>query len=293
MKLILVTGATGFIGKNLVNYLLKRNYKVRVLIRDKKKFQINNKNVEIYVGDITRIRDVTRALNGVYAAYYLVHSMSETLRFKEVEKLCAENFAQGCSENDVKRIIYLGGIIDFSRDMSTHLKSRGAVGDILRTSKSKVTELRASLIIGKGSASYKMIQLLVQKMPILILPKRSNTFCQPIALEDILYYLEGCLKKEETTGKTYEVGGTSALRYSDILKTYGNVIKKNIVIITVPFMSLTVLSFYVSVLTKQPFSLAMALMGSLKCKTVCQETSIRKVLPKRPLSYKEAILKSF
>ena len=287
MKKILVTGATGFVGKNLVPYLKKKGYKVRVFVRDKKRCKI--KGVDIFEGDLIRKEDALKALKNIDIAYFLVHGMSQTSKFEKLEKIYARNFSIACSKNNVKRIIYLGGIIDSQTLLSTHLQSRKVVGDILRKSKTKVTELRASIIIGKGSISFEIIKKIVEKFPLIFFSKDINSLCQPIALKDVLYYLEGCVRKRETIGKIFDIGGKDILEYKDLLLLYGEVIGKKIVILPLPFFSPKLYSYLISLIKRQPLNLVQALIEGLQSNTVCQENRILEILPKEPLSYKMAI----
>ena len=184
VKKILITGATGFVGSNLCKYLKKKGYKIRVFVRNKNKFKIDS--VEVFEGDLIKKEEIKNALKGIEIAYYLAHSMKDFKDFRKIEEICAKNFSLACSENKVKRIIYLGGIIDSKAKLSKHLESRKKIGDILRESNSNVTELRASIIIGKESDSFKIIKMLVDKISFILWPKWANSFCQPIALDDVL-----------------------------------------------------------------------------------------------------------
>ena len=288
MKKILIVGATGFIGINLTGYLIKKNYKLRVFIRDKDKFKLKNKKIEIFVGDLENKSDLNNVLENIDIAFYLAHSMSQTKNFEKLEKLCAENFADACSENHVKRIIYLGGIGN-NKELSPHLKSRKIVGDILRKSSSKVTEFQASIIVGKDSSSFIIISKIVEKVRFIFWPYKINGLCQPIALKDVLYYLEACLHKKETEGKIFCIGGLTKLRYYELLKMYANEIGKKIIIIKIPFFPKKIISFFISKLTNQKFSLVSSIIESLKYDSVCINGDIKKIFPRKLLSYEEAV----
>jgi len=288
MKKILIAGANGFIGINLTRYLIKKNYKVRVFVRNKNKFQLKNKKIEIFIGTLEKKSDLNNALENIDTAFYLAHSMSQTKDFERLEKLCAKNFADACSENKVKRIIYLGGISN-DKKLSPHLRSRKIVGDILRKSSSKVTELQASIIVGKHSPSFIIISKISEKIKFVPWPYKINSLCQPIALNDVLYYLEACLHKKETEGKIFCIGGPTKLKYYELLKVYANEIGKKMIIIKIPFFPKKIISFFISRLTNQKFSLVNSLIESIKYDSICINKDIKKIFPRKLLSYQEAI----
>src|SRR3989344_4148554 len=273
VKKILITGATGFVGSNLCKYLKKKGYKIRVFVRNKNKFKIDS--VEVFEGDLIKKEEIKNALKGIEIAYYLTHSMKDFKDFRKIEEICAKNFSLACSENKVKRIIYLGGIIDSKAKLSKHLESRKKIGDILRESNSNVTELRASIIIGKESDSFKIIKILVDKISFILWPKWANSFCQPIALDDVLYYLDGCIRKTETKNKIYDIGGINKLRYKELLLLYAHEIKKNLVILDMFFIPKKFYSYGVHIITKQPLYLINSLLESLHNDTTCKDNEIR------------------
>lgn len=288
MKKILIVGATGFMGINLTRYLIEKNYKIRVFIRNKDKFHLKNKKIEIFIGDLENKSDLDNALKNIDIAFYLAHSMSQTKNFEKLEKLGAKNFADACSKNKIKRIIYLGGISN-NKELSPHLKSRKIVGDILRKSSSKVTEFQASIIVGKDSSPFIIISKIVEKVRFIFWPYEINSLCQPIALKDVLYYLEACLHKKETEGKIFCVGGSTKLKYCELLEIYAGEIGKKIIIIKIPFFPEKIISFFIARLTNQKFSLVNSLIESLKYDSVCINEDIKKIFPRKLLSYEEAI----
>ncbi len=283
---ILVTGATGFIGSNLVP-ILKKKYSVRVLVRNKKKFK--QRGVEVFVGDLNDKDAMVRALRGIEVTYYLVHSMNQSSRFEEMEAKSAKNFAFACNANKVKRVIYLSGIIPEGK-MSRHLRSRKRVGNILRKSRTRVTEFRSSIIVGKEGPSFVIIQRLVEKIPILFWSKKiKDSLNQPIGLEDTLYYLVKSLEEKKTIGKTYDIGGRDVITFKSMLTIYAEEIGKKRKIIYLPFFSSRLFAYIASKISKQPKNLIQALIESLKHDVVCGENKIRKIMPRKVMGYKEAV----
>jgi len=205
---ILVTGATGFIGSRLISFLTKSGYTVTGLSRKKLP---NTKNVKYVQADVFDIDQLTTAMNGIEVAYYLLHSMegnkSEWKEFASREKIQAQNFLKAASKSGVKRIIYLGGLVNDSLELSPHMRSRKEVGEILASGNIPVTELRASLIIGAQGGSYAMLRYLVERLRIMVCPSWVKSLAQPIAVDDVIHYLSECLKKSETIGKIFEIGG--------------------------------------------------------------------------------------
>jgi uncharacterized protein YbjT (DUF2867 family) len=279
---ILVTGATGFIGGNLVKALRKK-HSVRALVRREAAIP----GVEVVIADLNDKKALVKALKGIEVAYYLVHSMSQTSKFEEMELASAKNFAKACDANNVKRIIYLSGIIP-SGELSPHLRSRKRVGDELMKSSAKVTEFRASIIVGAKGSSFQIIQELVEKMPFIIWPFK-NTLNQPIALEDAQYYLVKSLEEKKTVDKTYDIGGPDIISFKDMLTIYAEEKGLRRRIIETKLYNAWLYSFLISLITQQPRKLIKALIESLKHDVVCKENKIRKILPRRLMTYREAV----
>ncbi|MDW3612811.1 MAG: NAD(P)H-binding protein, partial [Nitrososphaeraceae archaeon] len=249
MMKILVTGAGGFIGSNLVSRLsfATKDTEIVCMTRNaeklKKKISNNNNNsnvkiVEANVMDYVQIKD---ALSEIDIAYYLIHSMEgvsakEWKKFAEKDRKAAENFAKAATECKVKRIIYLGGLIHEEKaitnskrgqsKISEHMQSRIEVGNILKTSSAKVTIFRAAVILGKDGASYKMLRYLVERLPVMVCPKWVLTNSQPISIDDVITYLMKSIEKEETEGREFDIGGPDTLRYIDMMRRYAKVINK-------------------------------------------------------------------
>lgn len=226
IKTILVTGGSGFIGNRILKNLISKKdnlnhrYKIRCIVRNKKSLMnLNIENdIEIFEGDLSNYDDCLRALDGVDIAYYLVHSMEGSTKdwkkFSEKEKSIAENFMCASSECNIKRIIYLGGLIHKNEQVSQHMLSRKKVGEILKKSKAKVTIFHAAVIVGNGGSSFEMLRYLVERLPVMVCPKWVMTKCQPIFIDDVVNYLVKAIEIEETDGKEYNIGGPQILTWT-------------------------------------------------------------------------------
>ena len=206
--LILVTGATGYIGGRLIPLLLERGYRVRCLVRDPLRLQGRawESQVEIVVGDALNPASLASAVSGINVAFYLIHSMKMGKNFKVRDIQAAANFGQAAQEAGVERVIYLGGLGDPEGRLSTHLRSRQTTGDALRQSGVPVCELRAGVIVGSGSISFEMIRYLTERVPTMICPRWVYTPTQPIGISEVLVYLATSLVTPESSGRTIEIG---------------------------------------------------------------------------------------
>ncbi|MBU2530322.1 MAG: NAD(P)H-binding protein, partial [Elusimicrobia bacterium] len=292
IKNILVTGATGYIGGRLVPRLLEKGYKVRCLARHQE--HLNGKpwaqETEIIKGDILTGEGLNSAFRNIDAAFYLVHSMADTPNFEKSEEKSANNFIKVAKANDVKRIVYMGGLGDKSSKLSRHLKSRHRVGDILRSAGIKTTEFRAAIIVGSGSVSFEMIRYLVERLPIIPSFKYLQSYCQPTAIRDVLSYLINCLDKKETENKIIEIGGDSVHPYTDLLKIYAETrgLKRRFFncYIWLPYS----FSKFISFITPIPSMFAMPLLESLSNDVVCKNDDALKLFPEiKPLDYRTAV----
>ncbi|NDB90544.1 MAG: NAD-dependent epimerase/dehydratase family protein [Thaumarchaeota archaeon] len=287
---VLVTGATGFIGSRLVSELVKRGYSVKALSRKPKE---DTKNLKYVKGDLFNHEELEKALQGVEIAFYLVHSMEgdkkQWREFASRERIQAQNFLQAATEAGVKRIIYLGGLVNESLDLSPHMKSRKDVGDILASGSVAVTQLRASLIIGAGGGSYAMLRYLVERLRVMVCPKWVKSSAQPIAVDDVVAYLIGCMEKPETAGNTYDIGGPEKLTYEELMRLYSAYLNKNLFVIQIPFLTTKLSSYWVDLITPVKASLARPLIDSLVHDTIVQNDSITKIIPIQLKSVREAI----
>jgi uncharacterized protein YbjT (DUF2867 family) len=302
---ILITGASGFIGSRLLNELIENkeqkdvNYFIRGLSRHKNQFDIeklrnSQVSVEIMEGDLSDYDDCVKALSGVDIAYYLVHSMEGSSRnwkkFSEREKITAENFMNAANQCNVKRIIYLGGLTyGKDDDLSQHMQSRKQVGDILKKSKSKITIFRAAVILGSGGGSFEMLRYLVERLPLMVCPKWVLTKCQPIFIGDVITYLSKSIEIKETEGRTFDIGGPDILSYLDMMKIYAKILDKSIKILIIPFLTPRLSSYWVDLVTPIRASLARPLIDSLKHESTVRDDSILRIIPTELKPFKESL----
>lgn len=288
--IILVSGATGYVGGRLVPILLERNYKVRCMVRDTSVIEGRGwGNIEIVGGDVLRYETILSAMQDVSVAYYLVHSMAGGKGFWERDLVSARNFGKAASEAGVKRIIYLGGLGENNEHLSEHLKSRQQTGDCLREWGVPVTEFRAAQIIGSGSASFELIRNTVERVPVLVTSNLIRTRSQPIAIRDVLSYLADCLEIPETESAIIEIGGSQILSYREMMLKYAEIrgIKRKIV--EVPFMSTNLSAFLVDLVTPIPANVARPLIEGLKNEVIVNDDTAKRLFNIVPISYEQAV----
>ena len=287
---IMVTGATGFIGARLISQLSKIGYSVKGMSRRNIPDKPNVKYVQADVFDVDQLED---ALSGTEIAYYLLHSMEGSKdhwkEFASREKIQAQNFLQAATKANVKRIIYLGGLVNDSLDLSPHMKSRKEVGEILASGSIPVTELRASLIIGAQGGSYAMLRYLVERLPVMVCPSWVKSLAQPIAVDDVIEYLSGCMTHTETTGNIYEIGGKDKMTYEELMRVYAKYLNKSLFVIQIPFLTTRLSSYWVDLITPVKASLARPLIDSLVHDTVVTNDSITKIISLPLKSVRDAI----
>jgi len=291
-KTILVTGATGYIGGRLVPRLLKLGYKVRLMARDPARLQGRpwKEDVEIVQGDVLIPATITQAMDGVGAAYYLIHSMSSSSDFHQRDLIAAENFGSAAQIAGVEQIIYLGGLGDPQADLSEHLQSRQETGQKLAQAGVPVTEFRAAVIVGSGSISFEMIRYLTERIPVMICPKWVFTLAQPIAIQDVLDYLSAALEIPESRGRIIEIGGYDVLSYGDMMKMYAAVRGLKRALIPVPVLSPRLSSYWVHWMTPVPAAITRPLVEGLRNEVIVRDDSARKLFPElSPVDYKTAV----
>jgi uncharacterized protein YbjT (DUF2867 family) len=305
---ILVTGCSGFIGSHLVNRLIaeegSENYRIRCMTRNLKSveglFDENGQNVKYVTADASNRSDLIKAMADVDIAFYLIHSMDGTSKdwkkFAERDRIAARNFAEAATECNVKRIIYLGGLVPDKNEqskkqeeLSEHMKSRMEVGEILKASSAKVTIFRAAIILGQGGGSFQMLQYLVERLPLMITPRWVLTKSQPIALDDVITYLAKSIESNDTENRSFDLGGPDIMTYIDMMRRYGKMLNKSIKIIIIPFLTPKLSSYWIDLITPVKASLARPLIESLKHEAIVKDDSIRDIIPFKLKTFEEAI----
>lgn len=292
---ILLAGANGYIGTRLIPILLEKGHTVVCLVRDKRRFKENSdfsNRVNVITGDLLQPDSIQTVPQDIDAAYYLVHSMAQSSNFANMEEQSARNFCNAIQNTQCKQVIYLSGISNDS-ELSEHLTSRRRVEDVLQEGKAALSVLRAAIIIGSGSASFEIIRDLTEKLPVMTVPRWVNTRSQPIAIRDVLFYLEAVLLNENTYNQTFDIGGPDVLSFKQMMLTYAKVRKLNRYIVTIPFLSPKISSYWLYFVTSTSYSLAQSLVNSMKNETICHEHRIKEIIPHQCLSYQEALELAF
>ncbi|MDR6763641.1 uncharacterized protein YbjT (DUF2867 family) [Flavobacterium sp. 2755] len=288
---ILLTGATGYIGKRLLPLLLDHGNEVVCCVRDKNRFyfpeQFKNK-IQVIEADFLDPESLKNIPDDIDAAYYLIHSMSGASNYDELESISAHYFIEKINQTNAKQIIYLSGIVN-DKSLSKHLSSRKAVEDILKTAAVPLTVLRAGIIVGSGSASFEIIRDLVDKLPIMVTPKWLNTKCQPIAISDVLEFLIRSLLNPAVYNESFDIGGPDILTYKEMLLEFARVKNLQRYIYTVPVMTPKLSSYWLYFVTSTSFKLASALVSSMKVEVICGDNRINNLLGVTPISYRQAL----
>lgn len=291
-RLVLVTGATGYVGGRLVPRLIEAGYRVRCLVRDPSRLEGRpwaNK-VEIAVGDVLCRSTLLPALAGVDVAYYLIHSMSGSEDFAQYDLMAARNFGTAARMTGVQRIIYLGGLGDPATDLSPHLRSRQQTGEALRQAGVPVTEFRAAIVVGSGSTSFEMVRHLTERLPVIICPRGMTTRVQPIGIRDVLSYLIAALETPESTGRIIEIGGADILTYREILQGYARTRGLRRTVVTTPVPHPRLWAHWVHLMTPIPLSIAGPLIEGLRNEVVVRDDTARRLFPSiQPMSYESAV----
>ncbi len=289
--LILLTGATGYVGGRLLRELESRGKRVRCLSRRPDVLAARvGPGTEVVPGDLLRPETISAALDGVETVYYLVHAMGSTRAFEEADRSAAEMFADAARTAGVCRVIYLGGL--GRGELSLHLASRQEVGRILRESGVPTIELRASIVIGSGSASFEMIRGLVDRLPVMVTPRWVRTRTQPIAIEDVLAYLLAALERDPEDGELYEIGGPDRVSYLELMREYARQRGLRRLMIPVPVLSPRLSSLWLGLVTPVYAGIGRKLVDSLRTETVVHDRRALTVFAVRPRRADEAIARA-
>jgi uncharacterized protein YbjT (DUF2867 family) len=285
----LVFGASGYIGSNLVPALLAAGHRVRATARNIEVLEARGwKGVELVRADALDPASLAPALAGVDTAYYLVHSMAAGRDFAALDRQAAENFARAAATAGVRRIVYLGGLIP-PNPRSQHLLSRAETGEVLRRFPVPVTEIRAGMIIGPGSAAYEVIRDLVNHLPVMTTPSWVRSRSTPIALPDLLGYLVAVADIDAAAGRILDAGGPDAVTYEEIMRCYGRAVGRTPRIVAVPVLTPRLSSYWLRFVTSVPTSVARALVEGLEHDFVADDAALRAMVPRRLMGLEESI----
>jgi uncharacterized protein YbjT (DUF2867 family) len=289
---ILLTGATGYIGRRLQEKLLfDDSVRLRLFVRNSRKVHTASRNrIDLFEGNTLEKKSIMEALKGIDVAYYLIHSMGAGKDFEQLDRRSAQNFLASCVENGVRRIIYLGGL-GKKETASKHLRSRIETGEILSSRPDQIQTIwfRAGVIIGSGSASFEIIRNLIQKLPVMVTPRWVGTKTQPIGISDVLEYLYQAKDLDSKKNLTVDIG-SERMRFKDMLLRAASVMGLKRAIIPVPVLSPWLSSYWLMLMTPVPFPIARALIDGLKSETVMGNENALKYFPQiHPLSYEDAI----
>ena len=292
---ILLTGATGYIGKRLLPLLVSEGHEVVCAVRDRDRFpcpgslQARVQVVEVDFLDADTLSNIPEDIDG---AYYLIHSMSTASDYPVLEQQCAQNFRDRISAIGVQHVIYLSGIVN-EDSLSRHLASRKAVEETLGEGNYPFTTLRAGIIIGSGSASFEIVRDLVEKLPVMITPRWVLTKCQPIAIRDVLSFLTQTLFRKETYGHSYDISGPDVLTYKEMMLGFAKVRKLRRSILVVPVMTPRLSSYWLYFVTSTTYKLAQALVDSMKVEVVAKDNRLAELLGIEPMSYQDSLRRAF
>jgi len=291
---VLVFGASGYIGGHFVPWLLRRGLRVRAAARNFEVLRARGwEGAELVQADALQPVTLRVALEGIDTAYYLVHSMAAGDRFPELDREAAENFATAAARAGVRRIIYLGGLVP-DTEGGDHISSRMATGEILRQGPVPVTELRAGIIIGPGSAAFEVMRDLTLNLPIMITPRWVRATSPPIALDNLLTYLHEVARLDATAGEILDAGGPETVSYEQMMRLLAEVAgKRSPLIIPVPVLTPKLSSYWLGLTTAVPADIARALIGGLRNDFVADDARLRALVPQQLLGVRDAIAAAF
>ena len=292
---VLLTGATGYIGRRLLPVLIMQGHHVVCCVRDPDRFNPPGSlkpKIDVVKVDFLQEDTLPNIPLDIDVAFYLIHSMSNSDEYDTLEAISATNFKSYLSVTQVKQVIYLSGIVN-EDNLSKHLQSRKNVENILSGGSYYLTTLRAGIIVGSGSASFEIIRDLVEKLPIMIAPKWLNTRCQPIGVRDVISFLEKSVLNEKVFNKNFDIGGPDVLSYKEMLLQFAKSRRLKRWIWTVPIMTPKLSSYWLFFVTSTSYRLAVSLVESMRVEVVCENNEINHLLDVKPESYKKAIERAY
>jgi uncharacterized protein YbjT (DUF2867 family) len=284
---VLVTGATGFVGRRLVPRLVGEGFSVRAMTRNPDRYVSGAESV--VRGDVSEPSSLADALAGVDVAIYLVHSLDQA-DFERRDAEGARAFGAAAAAAGVRQIIYLGGLGADGQELSPHLRSRREVEEILGASGVPVTVLRAAIVVGHGGISWELTRQLVKNLPAMVVPKWVSTRTQPIALDDVVRYLAGVIDRPDAIGRVFEIGGVEQLTYLEMLQVAAEVSKgSRVPIVRVPVLTPRLSSYWLALVTDVDVTTGRNLIDSMSTEVVVTDWAIRDVVPGAPMTYAEAV----
>lgn len=292
---ILLTGASGYIGKRLLPVLVDNGHEVVCCVRDPKRFtppKSLKSRISIIQVDLLDKASLANIPKNIDGAFYLVHSMSASADYMAMEEESAVNFREAINQTNAQHVVYLSGIVNESA-LSEHLASRKNVEIELGKGTYNFTALRAGIIVGSGSASFEIMRDLVEKLPIMVTPKWLNTKCQPIGISDVIQFLSKTILNPKTYNQDFDIGGPDVLSYKEMLLEFGRTRNLKRYIYTFPVMTPKLSSYWLYFVTSTSFKLAAALVDSMKIEVVCRNNDINSILEIQPISYRMALEKAF
>ena len=291
---LLLTGATGYVGGRLLPRLLAHGHSVRCMTRREsgRSYFPQDDAIEVAIGNALDEASLEAALADVETAFYFIHSMGDNDDFEQTDRIAAENFARACTKQNVKRIIYLGGLGNPVDVLSKHLRSRQEIGQILRQSSATVIEFQASIIIGSGSLSFEMIRALVERLPVMICPKWVRVLAQPIAIEDVLDYLLEAVDHPLNKSTTFEIGGPDQVSYGEIMRRYAK--QRGLVrfMIPVPLLTPYLSSLWLGLVTPLYSRVGRKLVDSLRNQTLVRSDEALRAFSVKPRNVDQAIARA-
>lgn len=283
---VLVTGATGFIGRRLVPALVESGHEVRAMTRRPADYDGAGTAVG---GDVSDASSLIEPLAGVDVAIYLVHSLDDP-DFERKDAEAARTFARAAAEAGVRQIVYMGGLGDEADDLSPHLRSRREVEGLLGETGVPVTVLRAAIVVGAGGISWELTRQLVKNLPAMVVPRWVKTPTQPVAVDDVIRYLAGVVGQDAALGRVFEIGGPDQMTYLEMLQVAAEIINgRKVPIITVPVLTPRLSSYWLALVTDVDVVTGRNLIDSMGTEVVVTDHSIRDVVPGEPLPYADAV----